>query len=47
MRVSDEFLKSVDKWRRVQAGRPSRAKAIRQLVELGLLFRKESPKTKS
>jgi hypothetical protein len=47
MRVSDEFLKSVDKWRLVQAGRPSRAKAIRQLVELGLLFRKESPKTKA
>jgi hypothetical protein len=36
MRVSDEFLKSVDKWRRDQPDRPSRAKAIRRLVEQSL-----------
>ena len=36
MRVSDEFLKSVDKWRHDQPDRPSRAKAIRRLVEQSL-----------
>jgi hypothetical protein len=36
MRVSDEFLKSVDKWRRDQPDRPPRAKAIRRLVEQSL-----------
>src|ERR1700735_2356142 len=36
MRVSDEFLKSVDKWRRDQPDRPSRATAICRLVEQSL-----------
>jgi hypothetical protein len=36
MRVSDEFLKMVDKWRAKQEDEPSRAEAIRRLVELGL-----------
>jgi hypothetical protein len=36
MRVSDEFLKSVDKWRAKQDDKPSRAEAIRRLVDLGL-----------
>jgi hypothetical protein len=36
MRASDEFLKSIDKWRAKQAEKPSRAEAIRRLVELGL-----------
>ncbi len=36
MRVSDEFLRAIDKWRRKQEGEPSRADAIRRLVELGL-----------
>jgi hypothetical protein len=36
MRVSNEFLRSIDKWRRQQQDRPSRSQAIRQLVELGL-----------
>jgi hypothetical protein len=36
MRASPEFLKSVDKWRATQEDKPSRAEAIRRLVELGL-----------
>ena len=36
MRVSDEFLKSVDKWRATQDDKPSRAEAIRRLVEIAL-----------
>jgi hypothetical protein len=36
MRVSKDFLKSIDDWRRKQADLPSRAAAIRRLVELGL-----------
>ena len=36
MRASKQFLKSVDKWRARQANKPSRAEAIRRLVERGL-----------
>lgn len=36
MRVSDKFLRSVDSWRRKQEDRPSRAEAIRRLVEAAL-----------
>jgi hypothetical protein len=36
MRVSDEFLKSIDKWRAKQEDKPSRAEAMRRLVEIGL-----------
>ena len=32
----DAFLKAVDKWRDKQEDEPSRAEAIRRLVELGL-----------
>jgi hypothetical protein len=35
MRVSDEFFRVVDDWRRRQKDLPSRAEAIRRLVELG------------
>ena len=35
MRVSEEFLRIVDDWRRRQKDLPSRAEAIRRLVELG------------
>lgn len=35
MRVSGEFLRLVDDWRRGQKDLPSRAEAIRRLVELG------------
>jgi hypothetical protein len=36
MRASDEFLKKIDKWRQKQPDEPSRAEAIRRLVEAGL-----------
>jgi hypothetical protein len=36
MRASPTFLRSVDKWRAKQEDKPSRAEAIRRLVELGL-----------
>ena len=36
MRVPASFLKMVDEWRRKQPELPSRAEAIRRLVELGL-----------
>lgn len=39
MRVSVEFLGKIDDWRRKQPDLPSRAEAIRQLVELGLIRR--------
>jgi hypothetical protein len=35
MRVSANFLKIVDDWRRRQPDLPSRSEAIRRLVELG------------
>jgi metal-responsive CopG/Arc/MetJ family transcriptional regulator len=36
MRVSKEFLAAIDGWRRHQADLPSRAEAIRRLVEQAL-----------
>jgi hypothetical protein len=36
MRVTEEFLKSIDNWRAKEKNGPSRAEAIRRLVELGL-----------
>ena len=36
MRVSENFLETVDKWRSKQDDEPSRAEAIRRLVEVGL-----------
>jgi hypothetical protein len=36
MRVSESFLKTVDKWRARQEDKPSRAEAIRRLVEHSL-----------
>jgi len=36
MRVSAEFFKAIDEWRRKQDDLPSRTVAIRRLVELGL-----------
>lgn len=35
MRVSEEFLRRLDDWRRAQPDIPSRAEAIRLLVEHG------------
>ena len=35
MRASDEWLRKVDDWRRVQPDIPARAEAIRRLVSEG------------
>jgi hypothetical protein len=40
MRVTEEFLKTIDKWRAKQEDNPSRAQAVRRLVELGLKAKK-------
>jgi hypothetical protein len=36
MRLSDEFIASVDAWAAAQEDQPGRSEAIRRLVELGL-----------
>jgi hypothetical protein len=36
MRVSEDFLRAIDDWRRKQPDLPSRAEAIRRLVEMAL-----------
>src|SRR6185312_5272243 len=36
MRVSKEFLRSIDTWRQKRSDKPSRAEAIHQLVEKAL-----------
>jgi|HubBroStandDraft_4_1064222.scaffolds.fasta_scaffold1283362_1 hypothetical protein len=36
MRASEEFLRQIDDWRREQPDLPSRAEAIRRLIEAGL-----------
>jgi hypothetical protein len=36
MRVSERFLRLVDDWRRRQSDLPSRAEAIRRLVEMAM-----------
>lgn len=36
MRASDEWLRKVDDWRRVQPDIPPRAEAIRRLVKIAL-----------
>jgi hypothetical protein len=43
MRVSDQFIATIDDWRREQPDLPSRTEAVRRLVELGL----GGPKRKS
>lgn len=39
MRVSEDFLRTIDDWRRHQPELPSRAEAIRQLIHTGLAAR--------
>lgn len=39
MRVSDDFLRAIDEWRRIHPDLPSRAEAIRQLIHTGLSAR--------
>lgn len=36
MRTSEDWLRKIDDWRRKQPDLPSRAEAIRRLVEKGL-----------
>lgn len=38
MRIDPEFTETLDEWRRHQRGIPSRAEAIRRLVDRGILF---------
>jgi len=40
MRVSETFLRTVDDWRRGQIDLPSRAEAIRRMVELAAKMKK-------
>ena len=44
MRIPASFLKTIDDWRRKQEDLPSRASAIRRLVELGLRGQAADPK---
>ena len=41
MRVSEDFLRTVDDWRRSEADLPSRAEAIRRMVELAANMKKK------
>jgi len=42
MRVSENFVRTVDDWRRCQTDLPSRPKAIRRLVELAIKIKKKT-----
>ncbi len=42
MRVSEEFLRTIDDWRRKQTDIPARAEAVRRLVEMGLLSEQQA-----
>ena len=42
MRVSEAFLRTVDEWRRGQIDLPSRAEAIRRMVELASKVKKKT-----
>ena len=42
MRVSEAFLRTVDEWRRGQIDLPSRAEAIRRMVELASKMKKKT-----
>jgi hypothetical protein len=41
MRASEQFLRVVDDWRRSQTDLPSRAEAVRRLVELAAKIKKK------
>jgi hypothetical protein len=47
MRVSDQFLRDVDDWRREQTDIPSRAEAIRRLVARGLRAEEQDRKKRA
>jgi hypothetical protein len=42
MRVSESFLRTVDDWRRHQVDVPSRAEAIRRMVDLAAGMKKKT-----
>lgn len=42
MRTNEEFLNTVDEWRRKQADIPGRSEAIRRLVELAAAHAKKA-----
>jgi hypothetical protein len=42
MRVTEEFLETIDEWRTKREGEPSRSEAVRHLVELGLKVKGKS-----
>lgn len=44
IRLSTAFWKKVDAWRRVQPDIPTRAEAIRRLVEVGLVAEQKKSK---
>jgi hypothetical protein len=46
MLATESFWKKIDDWRRQQEDLPSRAEAIRRLVDLGLEARKPAGKRK-
>lgn len=43
MRASDDWLRSLDDWRRQQPDLPPRAEAIRRLVQLGIEAEAKKP----
>jgi hypothetical protein len=47
MRVSEAFLRTVDEWRRGQIDLPSRAEAIRRMVELASKMKKKNETDRS
>ena len=47
MRVSEDFWRTVDDWRRGQTDLPSRAEAIRRMVELAAKMKKKPDRRKS
>ncbi len=46
MRLSDEFLRRLDEWRRRQPDRPSRAESIRRLTTTMLEILDKNPDNK-
>jgi metal-responsive CopG/Arc/MetJ family transcriptional regulator len=44
MRVTEEFLRTIDDWRRKQPDLPSRAESIRRLVEQAIKSSETRPR---
>ena len=41
MRVTDDWLKQIDEWRRDQPDLPGRAEAVRRLIAIGLSIKRK------